>query len=192
MQRAIVVLLICVGGPFMVGCTQPMYGLPHPHSELTAPTFCLYDAWADIYAKPVAIYRVRVTRATKIDDKPIDWSRWTVFSPISAGTDQVAWEIEYAPDGKSKPFHPFSCLTYGKAPKGYIEHIPAQPLIPERLYRVQILPKGITPMAWVFFVIRADSTGRETHLEYRLRKGTDNVYVIDKDGRVQPLKPMSK
>ena len=47
-------------------------------------------------------------------------------------------------------------------------------------------------MAWVFFVIRADSTGRETRLEYRLRKGTDNVYVIDKDGRVQLLKPMSK
>ena len=89
MQRAIVVFLICVGGPFMVGCTKPMYGLPHPHSELTAPTFCLYDAWADIYAKPVAIYRVRVTRANKIDDEPIDWSRWTVFSPISAGTDQV-------------------------------------------------------------------------------------------------------
>ena len=47
-------------------------------------------------------------------------------------------------------------------------------------------------MSWVFFVIRADSTGRETRLEYRLSKGTDNVYVIERDGRVQLLKPRLK
>ena len=176
MQRAIVVFFICVGSPFMGGCTKLMYGLPHPHSELTAPTFCLYDAWADKYASPVPIYRVRVTRVNPVNDQPIAWK---AFSPRRiSGIDQVAWEIEYAPDDKSKPFHPFSCLTYGKAPKGYVEHIAAQPLIPERLYRVQILPKGITPMSWVYFVIRADSTGRPIQLEYKCGPDRDHIYVI--------------
>ena len=201
MRRVIVVFLICVGCLVSSGCmfmadSGGPHGLPHPHSELTAPTFCLYEGVfrleSERHKKPAPINYIRVYRHTKINDEPIDWSKWMEYADIRPRTDQVAWEIEYTPDGKSKPFHPFSCLTYGKAPKGYIEHIAAQPLIPERLYRVQILPKGITPMAWVFFVIRADSTGRETHLEYRLGKGTDNVYVIEKDGRVQPLKPVSK
>ena len=56
-------------------------------------------------------------------------------------------------------------LPMAKYPPGYKERIPPVPLVPERLYTVQILPKGVTPTSWVYFIIRADSTGRLTQLE---------------------------
>ena len=57
-------------------------------------------------------------------------------------TDQVAWVMEYAPDPEAEPPpRPFSCITYGKVPPGYIEKIPAVPLIPERLYTVLLDPR---------------------------------------------------
>ena len=40
-----------------------------------------------------------------------------------------------------------SCITYSKMPEGYIEGIPAQPLIPERVYTVLLQPKGGMPMS---------------------------------------------
>ena len=61
-------------------------------------------------------------------------------------------------------------------PEGYIEGIPAQPLIPERVYTVLLQPKGGMPMSWVYFIIRADAQSRPTHLEYRTQNG--DVYVI--------------
>ncbi len=61
-------------------------------------------------------------------------------------------------------------------PEGYIKGIPAQPLIPERVYTVRLQPKGGMPMSWVYFIIRADAQGRPTHLEYRTQNG--DVYVI--------------
>ena len=37
-----------------------------------------------------------------------------------SGGDQVAWALEYAPDGSDPPANAFACITYGKVPLGYI------------------------------------------------------------------------
>ena len=82
-------------------------------------------------------------------------------------TDQVAWEIEYVGDDQAHPLtRPLSCITYGKVPPGYIETIPAQPLVPERFYVVLVHPKGGMPNLSVYFIIRADAQGRPTQLEH--------------------------
>ena len=151
MHRVIFCVLISVVCLVSIGCIMAdragPHGLPHPHSELTAPTFCLYEGVfrleSEQHNKPAPIYSMRVERRNKIDDEPIDWSKWMEYGDIRPSIDQVAWEIEYAPDGKSDPSdRRFSCITYGKAPPGYIEKIPAQPLIPERLYTVMIWGAG--------------------------------------------------
>lgn len=184
MRRVIFCVLIYIVCLVSSGCPAPMmHGSPHPHSELTAPTFCLYEGRvileSERHNKPAPIYYIRVKRLNKIDDEPIDWAKLKEYNQIRPSIDQYSWEIEYAPDDKSDPpDRRFSCVTYGKAPPGYIEKIPAQPLIPERLYSVLIQPGGV-----LIFVIRADSMGRETHLEYAIsspRPGarTGGVHVI--------------
>ena len=184
MKRMIVVFFICVGYLFSSGCVNVMHGLTHPHSEITAPTFCIYDGhWNDQESKPLAIYHILVGRGKKINDERIDWSKWHIFSPIRTGADQVTWEMEYDPDGKSDPpSKPLSCLTYGKVPPGYIETIPAQPLIPERVYTVIVRPKGGMPNLDVYFIIRADSTGRPTQLEYTIQPTRlDQIHIINRE-----------
>ena len=47
MTRVIIVFLIGVGCLVPSGCLKGMHGLTHPHSEVTAPTFCLYKVWKD-------------------------------------------------------------------------------------------------------------------------------------------------
>ena len=174
MRRIITVFLIAFICLFLSGCMKHMHGITHPHSDITAPTFCLYDGhWNDQKSKPVAISRILIYRAGKINDERFDWETERPYS------DQDTWEMEYDPDGKSDPpSKPLSCLTYGKVPPDYIESIPAQPLIPERVYTVRLQPQGGMPMSWGYFVIRADSQGRPTHLEYNMSPGPDDIFVI--------------
>ena len=189
MRRVIFCVLISVVCLVSSGCvphSMGPHGLPHPHSELTAPTFCLYDGpfrlESERHKKPLPINYIRVKRLNKIDDEPIDWNKWREYADIRPSIDQVAWEIEYAPDVKSDPpDRRFSCITYGKAPPGYIEKIPAQPLIPERLYTVLLRPWGV-----LMFVIRVDSQGEPTHLEYAIDSSlpgarTGGVHVITRE-----------
>ena len=187
MHRVIFCVLIYIVCLVSSGCPAPMmHGSPHPHSELTAPTFCLYEGRvileSERHNKPAPINSIQVYRHTKINDEPIDWSKWLEDADIRPRTDQDSWEIEYVPDGKSDPpDRRFSCITYGKAPPGYIEKIPAQPLIPERLYTVML--------EWgdrLIFVIRADSQGEPTHLEYAIDNPlpgarTGGVHVITRE-----------
>ncbi len=85
------------------------------------------------------------------------------------------------PDDEAHPLaRPFSCITYGKAPPGYEERIPPVPLVPERLYTAQILPKGVTPMSWVYFIIRADSTGHLAQLEAS-NDGPHDIQIINQE-----------
>ena len=189
MHRVIFCVLIYIVCLVSSGCVPHSMGphvLPHPHSELTAPTFCLYEGVfrleSERHQKPAPINSIQVYRHPKINDDPIDWSKWLEYADIRSHTDQDSWEIEYAPDGKSDPSdRRFSCITYGKAPPGYIEKIPAQPLIIERLYTVELRPGGV-----LMFVIRADSMGRETHLEYAIEtpllgSRTGGVHVITRE-----------
>ena len=132
----------------------------HPHSEITAPAFCFYDGRPHHKDKtPLPIYRIRVLRDKKQrGHERLEWRNWILWrdgryaypvawemeygdlvaeARLSRYTDQVAWVMEYAPDPEAQPSpRPFSCITYGKVPPGYIENIPAVPLIPERLYTV--------------------------------------------------------
>ena len=88
--------------------------------------------------------------------------------------------MEYAPDPEAEPSpRPFSCITYGKVPPGYIEKIPAEPLSPERLYTVLLDPKEVTARGGMYFIIRVDSAGRPTQLEYTLKPThLDHVRVV--------------
>ena len=183
--RAIAVLFICIACLVSSGCLRGLHGLTHPHSDVTAPTFCLYegwkDGWEDEHALPVPIYLIRVTRADKFsDDERFEWRNWRSWRK-GRDSDQVTWEMEYLPDDEAHPLaRPFSCITYGKVPPGYEENIPPVPLIPERLYTVQILPKGVTPTSRVYFIIRADSTGRLIQLEAS-HDGPHDVRVINQE-----------
>ena len=184
MMRVIAFFVICLGCLFSSGCLNLMHGLIHPHSEITAPTFWIYDGHPQDYeSKPLAIYQIIVSRGTKINDERIEWSKWHIFSPIRTGTDQIAWEMVYDPDGKSNlPSKPFACITHGKVPPGYIERIPALPLIPERLYAVMLRPhKDKAPNLGGAFIIRANAQGRPTHLEYRTGDGFGSIYVINRE-----------
>ena len=180
MMRIIAVFLIAFVCLFLSGCMKHMHGITHPHSDITAPTFCLYEGWSTKQdAKPYPIYRIGVSRMNKIDDEPFDWGKWEEYMQMRPVSDQAAWEIVYDPDGKSNPPEkPFACITYGKVPPGYIEKTPAQLLIPERCYTVLMTRTEGGPMSWGDFVIRADAQGRPTHLEYRMDPGPDNIFVI--------------
>ena len=180
MRQVIGVFLIGVGCWVSSGCVGTMlHGYPHPHSELTAPTFCLYKGWEDEHAQPFPIYEICVTREeTFSDDTRFEWDNWLSWRK-GRYADQVTWEIKYVPDDNDPALtKPLSCITYGKAPPGYDELIPPLSLIPERLYTVQILPKGITPMSWVYFIIRADSQGHPTQLEVRYEY---DIHIINQE-----------
>ena len=164
MRRVIVVFLIGVGCLVSSGCVR--LG-PEPsvqaHSEVTAPTFCLYDGDA-----PQSIVSIHVMRRSKDDEERVDIMEWSSKTPWAAA-DQMAWEIEYAPDPEIQPApRPFSCITYGKAPPGYIETTPAVPLIPERLYTVFIGDNSKRAAGLALFISRASDTGSPVKLEYSI------------------------
>ena len=207
-KQAIFGLLICVGCLFASGCAKlKLHGFPHPHSDVTTPTFCLHEGDAqDKNAPPVPIYRISVLRDMPTErNRRLDWRNWSFWrgrdgrrgpvnevaweleygtpsteAKLSRYTDQVAWVMEYAPDPEAEPSpRPFSCITYGKVPPGYIEKIPAAPLIPERLYTVLLDPKEVTARGGVYFIIRLDSAGHPTQLEYTIKPTRlDHVRVV--------------
>ena len=186
--RAIAVLFICIGCLVSSGCVKGLHGLTHPHSDVTAPTFCLYKVWStgweDEHAPPVSIYRIRVTRAENFSgDARFEWRNWRSWRK-GRDADEVTWEMEYVPDHEAHPLaRPFSCITYGKVPPGYIETIPAQPLTPERVYTVRLHAEGGKPMSWVYFINRADSTGHPTQLEasHARRYRRDDIRIITQE-----------
>ena len=195
MLRAIAVLLIGISSLFSSGCASAskLHGFAHPHSDVTTPTFCLHEGDAqDKNAPPVPIYRISVRRdKLKRGNQRLEWRNWGLWrdgrrgypvaweieygdsvteARLSRDTDQVAWEMEYAPDpeAQSSP-RPFSCITYGKVPPGYDETIPAAPLIPERLYTVLLETQEVTARGGMYFIIRLDLTGHPTQLEYTIK-----------------------
>lgn len=179
MRRVMICVFISVGCLFLSGCIQAMHGYTHPHSKITAPTFCLYyGSWKDDHPPPVAIYQIRVFRAVKVNDERFEWGQWKVYSPMRVGEDQMAWSMDYEGDNQDVT-RPFSCLTYGEVPPGYNETTPAVPLIPERLYTVLLLSKHGTLRNSMYFIIRADSTGRPTQLEHTTEPNRlDQIHVI--------------
>ena len=197
-RQAILGLLICVGCLFSSGCaSRLLHGSAHPHSDVTTPTFCLHEGDAqDKDAPPVPIYRISVLQTNeKRGNQRLEWRNWRLWrgrdgrrglinevawemeygDPVAEArlaryTDQVAWVMEYAPEPEAEPSpRPFSCITYGKVPPGYDEKIPAVPLIPERLYTVLLEPQEVTARGGMYFIIRLDSTGHPTQLEYTLK-----------------------
>lgn len=170
MCRVIFGVLICIACLISCGCRRvgPAPSV-HPHSKVTAPTFCIHE---DDSPQPIGL--IHVECRSKQDDERIEIMDWHSKKP-RASSEQLAWQIEYAPDPSypSDPYHkPFSCITYGKAPPGYKETVPAQPLIPERLYIVSIVDNSTRAYNSVFFIIRASDTGSPVKLEYSM----DSVY----------------
>ena len=209
MLRVIAALLIGISSLFSSGCAgkRKLHGFAHPHSDVTAPTFCLHEGDAhDKDAPPVPIYRISVLQDnSKIGNQRLDWRNWRLWrhrdgrrgfvdevawemeygDPVAEArlnryTGQVAWVMEYAPDPEAEPSpRPFSCITYGKVPPGYDEKIAAVPLIPERLYVVLLDPQEVTARGGMYFIIRLDSTGHPTHLEYTLKPTRlDQIRVV--------------
>ena len=169
---ALIGLLVTSGCVIMAG--EPSL---HPHSEITAPTFCLHDG----NSEPRAITRITVVRDEKVNDERIEWveSGPPVWHRLWRGGDQLAWVLEYAPDGSAPLVKTFSCITYGKAPPGYREKSPALPLTPERLYRVEVETEDAQAGALMYFIIRLDAMGRPVKLEYApAHGGAYKVQVI--------------
>ena len=85
MMRVIVIFLIGVGCLVSSGCVR--LG-PEPsvysHSEVTAPTFCLYDGDA-----PQSIVSIHVMRRSKEDEERVDIMEWRMKTPWAAA-DQMA------------------------------------------------------------------------------------------------------
>ena len=151
----------------------------HPHSEIVAPTFCLHGGRSE----PLPITRIAVVRAEKVNDERIEWveSGLPAWYGLWRGGDQLAWVLEYAPDGSDPPANSYACITYGKALPGYKEKSPALPLTPERLYRVEVETEDAQVGAGMFFIIRLDSMGRPVKLEYApAHGGAYKVQVITK------------
>ena len=152
-------LVVLIGLLVTSGCVT-IAGDPslHPHSEIMAPTFCLHGGKSE----PRAITEIAVIRGKKVNDERIEW----VESGPWKGDEQVAWVLEYGPDGSDPPANTFSCITYGKVPPGYKEESPALPLTPERLYRVMIWNEDASHPTEMYFIIRLDPMGRPVKLEY--------------------------
>lgn len=163
-MRGLVALIICIVSCAVNGCV-PGSGIVtiHPHSEVTAPTFCLYD----VQSHPVSIQQIRVYLGAKVNDERMEWSEWKEYSPVLTGFDHKSWVLEFAPNFSDPLARPFACITYGKPPPGYEEKVPVLPLIPERFYFVSVWGKGGRPSSGVSFIIRTDSSGRAIKLEYR-------------------------
>ena len=175
MLRCLVVLIgLLVASGCVIGAGEPSL---HPHSEIMAPTFCLHSGKSE----PRSITGIAVERGEQVNDERIEWieSGPPVWYGLWEGRDQVAWVLEYTPDGSDPPVNTYACITYGKAPPGYKEITPALPLTPERLYRVRIVTKDGRAYAKVYFIIRLDSMGRPVKLEYApAHGGAYNVQVI--------------
>ncbi|MYE90639.1 hypothetical protein F4X33_16765 [Candidatus Poribacteria bacterium] len=129
--------IICVGCWVSSGCQPTMlqHSYTHPHSAVTAPTFCLY--WGETeHSQPIRIYEITVVRHEAFsDNKPFEWHNWQPGHGEPYG-DLVLWQIQYLPDDVAPPLaRPFSCIIYGKVPPGYEERIPPVPLV----------RKGFTP-----------------------------------------------
>ena len=157
-------LVALIGLLVTCGCVI-MAGTPslHPHSDITAPTFCLHGGKSE----PLPITRIAVIRGDKVNDERIEWREsGNPWRGLWEGSDQTAWVLEYTSDGSDPPANTYSCITYGKAPPGYKETTPALPLTPERLYRVMIQTEGTPENATMYFIIRLDSVGRPVKLEY--------------------------
>ena len=184
-MQGIVSILICIVCLLSSGCQTIilLYGYTHPHSEVTAPTFCLYEG-RDEHSQPIPIYGISVSREeTFSDDARFEWSNWRSWHK-GRYADQVTWEIQYVPDDHDQAVtKPLSCITYGKAPPGYDEPIPAAPLISERLYYVHIRSKESIARRAVWFILRADLTGHPTQLEVNHvdRYGLDDVHIITQE-----------
>ena len=169
-----------IGPLVMSGCIT-IAGIPslHPHSEIMTPTFCLHGG----NSEPCAITEIAVVRAEKVNDERIEWveSGPPVWSGLWRGGDQLAWVLEYAPDGSDPPANTYACITYGKALPGYQETTPALPLTPERLYSVEVETEDAQVGALMYFIIRLDPMGRPVKLEYApAHGGAYNVHVITK------------
>ncbi len=156
---ALVGLLITSGCVIMAG--DPSM---HPHSKIMTPTFCLHDG----NSEPLPITGITVIRAEKVNNERIEWveSGPPAWYGLWRGGDQLAWVLEYAPDGSDPPPNTYACITYGKALPGYKEKTPALPLTPERLYRVEIEREDATSYVKMYFIIRLDLIGRPVKLEY--------------------------
>ena len=160
-MQYIAVLICLIVLIVMSGCIT-IAGIPSIHSlsEVTEPTFCLHRG-----SEPRGITRLRVIRGDKVNDERIEWlesgDTW-----LWEGPDQKTWILEYAPDTSDPRVKPFSCITYGKAPPGYKEKLPAVPLTPERLYYVEIETSDAVSSAEMFFITRLDPMGRPFKLEY--------------------------
>ena len=170
-------LVALIGLLVTCGCVI-MAGTPslHPHSEITAPTFCLHGGKSE----PLPITRIAVIRGDKVNDERIEWREsGNPWRGLWEGGDQTAWVLEYTSDGSDPPANTYACITYGKALPGYKEKTPALPLTPERLYRVEIETENAQVGAGLFFIIRLDSMGRPVKLEYApAHGGAYKVQVI--------------
>ena len=128
---ALISLLVTSGCVIVAGIPSS-----HPHSQIMTPTFCLHYG----NAEPVPITRIAVIQAEKVNDERIEWveSGTPVWYGLWRGGDQLAWVLEYAPDGSDPPPNTYACITYGKVLPEYQERRPALPLTPERLYSVEV------------------------------------------------------
>ena len=185
MRQVITFFIISVGCLVSSRCQPTMlqHSYTHPHSAVTAPTFCLY--WGeDEHSQPIPIYEIRIIRYEAFSgDKRFEWRDWESWRE-GRSADLVIWQIQYLPDDEAHPLaKPLSCITYGKTPPGYDEPIPPLPLIPERMYTVLIRSKGLLRVSQVYFIIRADSTGHPTQLEVKHvdRYGRGDIHIITQD-----------
>ena len=141
------------------------------------PIFCLHYG----NAEPVPITRITVIRVEKVNNERIEWveSGPPVWYGLWRGGDQVAWVLEYAPDGSDPPANTYACISYGKALPGYKEKSPALPLTPERLYSVEVETEDAQVGALMYFIIRLNPMGRPVKLEYApAHGGAYKVQVI--------------
>ena len=180
MMRVIVVFLIGVGCLILSGCVPIRADSSlHPHSAVITPTFCLYEG-----NDPKPIVSIIVERRSKDDDQRIEIMEWRRKLPWAA-SDQNAWILEYAPDPSDPYQKPFTCITYGKAPPGYKQAAPAMSLIPERLYTVSFANRTRgNSKRWartLFFIIRADPTGRPVKVEYGIDPISTGIRVINQE-----------
>ena len=179
-MRVLVALIICIASCALNGCTPGRGSVRiHPLSEVTSPAFCLHTG----AKKPIAI-------------------KWLQVSTYAEERWETLWELAYAPEGTPEPksqnptlselvnppkpadtpARPFSCITYGRPPPGYKEKTPAAALIPDTWYSVEVdyRAERVYP-AHLYFIIKSDSSGRSSKLEYKYLHGSSTrVHVITK------------